>query len=151
MTLRGKTAAEMCPGICLHASFLSDVLDVVCSLTSVCLANLKWKTHAIKIKRKNCHFFIKVLWGWEQKNEKVMGQTPLYEWTFRRIILYGFLRLCMQLSDFSLYFRLSWLWYATTYRILNFGCEIASWWHHTKKDTCKRHPPKARKGWRRRR
>lgn len=48
----------MCPGICLHASFLSDVLDVVCSLTSVCLANLKWKTHAIKIKRKKLPFFL---------------------------------------------------------------------------------------------
>lgn len=94
----------MRPGVCLHASCL--IRCAFCflfssfSFWSVLLENLKWKRSQSKSgeqRKKKLQF---LYWSfaraqqqqqqqWQQKRGKVTGQTPLYEWTFRRIMSFS--------------------------------------------------------------
>lgn len=66
LTLQGNRVAEMRPGVCLHASFLSDVrwrsffVGRICA----CQWKFKMKTYTIKIKQKIVIFILKFC-GWK--------------------------------------------------------------------------------------
>lgn len=111
-----NSSVEMRPGVLPHSYQMCCVFFFL----NCCLPEkFKMKTHTIKTKQKKRLQFS--YWSFvekgekeserEEKRRKVMGQIPLYEWTFRRILMFFLLLLlyCLRTSIFLFQLLFGWL------------------------------------------